>query len=179
VPESPTEPASQFQLASDNGLHDLDQAIKRNPDDKEAYFKRGQIYAKQGEYRRAIADFDQVIRRDPKDAEALNDRCWVRAILNQLRAALKDCNTALALRPTFIDAIDSLAFVYLKMGNRQRAISFYDAALRATPDKATSLFGRGKAKLRIGDTTGGDADISAAQALKPNISQEFASYGLR
>jgi tetratricopeptide (TPR) repeat protein len=107
-----------------------------------------------------------VIRLDPKDAEALNDRCWVRAILNQLPAALRDCNKALALQPTFADAFDSLD-------------SFYDAALRGSPDKATSLFGRGKAKLKIGDRSGGAEHIDAAQALKPNISTEFASYGVR
>ena len=120
-----------------------------------------------------------MIRLDPKDAEALNDRCWVRAILNQLRAALRDCNKALALQPTFADAFDSLAFVYLKMGKQRRAISLYDAALRGSPDKAASLFGRGKAKLKIGDKSGGAEDINAAQALKPTISKEFASYGVR
>jgi hypothetical protein len=65
------------------------------------------------------------------------------------------------------------------MGKRRRAISFYEAALRGSPDKAISLFRRGKAKLKIGDRSGGDEDIKAAQALKPNISKEFASYGVR
>ena len=177
--DSTPPPTSEYRLAGESATRDLDEAIKRHPDDTEAHFKRGRIYAKHGDYRRAISDFDQVIRLDPKDAEALNDRCWVRAILNQLRAALRDCNKALALQPTFADAFDSLAFVYLKMGKQRRAISLYDAALRGSPDKATSLFGRGKAKLKIGDRSGGAEDIKAAQALKPTISKEFASYGVR
>jgi tetratricopeptide (TPR) repeat protein len=177
--DSAPPPTSEYRLAGVRATRDLDEAIKRHPDDTEAHFKRGRIYAKHGDYRRAISEFDQVIRLDPKDAEALNDRCWVRAILNQLRAALRDCKKALALQPTFADAFDSLAFAYLKMGKQRRAISLYDAALRGSPEKATSLFGRGKAKLKIGDTRGGAEDINAAQALKPNISKEFASYGVR
>jgi hypothetical protein len=177
--DSAPPPTSEYRLAGESATLDLDEAIKRHPDVTEAHFLRGRIYVRRGDYRRAISDFDQVIRLDPKDAEALNDRCWVRAILNRLRAALRDCNKALALQPTFADAFDSLAFVHLKMRKRRRAISFYDAALRGSPNKATSLFGRGKAKLKIGDRSGGAEDINAAQVLKPNISKEFASYGVR
>jgi hypothetical protein len=45
--------------------------------------------------------------------------------------------------------------------------------------KVASLYGRGMAKRRKGDTVAGDADITAARALKRNISAEFARYGLQ
>src|SRR5262249_34815368 len=118
-------------------------------------------------------------RIDPKDAEAWNNRCWARAIIGQLRGALADCNRSLALKPTLTDAFDSLAFAYLKMGRVRRAIPLYDAALRSNPEQASSLFGRGKAKLRTGDSAGGNADIEAARAIKPDIAEEFAGYGVR
>jgi hypothetical protein len=34
------------------------------------------------------------------------------------------------------------------------------------------------AKRRKGDYTAGNADIAAARAIKPNITAEFARYGL-
>jgi len=58
------------------------------------------------------------------------------------------------------------------------AIADYDSALRLDRNLPTALYGRGFAKLKKGDTAGGNADIAAAQAMKQNIAGEFASYGL-
>jgi len=173
------EPSSRRQPPDDRTLGEVNDEIQRNPDDAAAHFRRGLILAQQGQYRRAIRDFDQAIRINPQDPDAWNNRCWTRAIIGQLQAALVDCNKSLALKPNLVDAFDSLAFAYLKMGRVQRAITFYDAALRGNPENAASLFGRGKAKLRKGDAVGGNADIAAARAIKPDIAQEFASYGVR
>jgi tetratricopeptide (TPR) repeat protein len=174
-----TKPPLGYRPVDDRAIRDLDEAVKRNPNDAEAYFNRGQTYAKRGDYQRAIRDFNQAVRINPNHPEALNDRCWIRAIVGQLRAALGDCSKALALQPNFADAFDSLAFTYLKMGQARRAIPLYDAALRGNPEQASSLFGRGKAKLRNGEAAGGQADIEAARAIKPNIAEEFAAYGVR
>ena len=175
----PAKPLMGDRPLDDRAIRDLDEAIRRNPRDADAYFNRGQTYAKRGAYDRAIPDFGQAIRINPKDAEAFNDRCWTRAIIGQLREALADCNKALALQPNFADAFDSLAFTYLKMGNVRRAIMFYDVALRGNPEQASALFGRGKARVKAGDADGGGADIEAAKAIKPDIAEEFAHYGIR
>jgi hypothetical protein len=34
------------------------------------------------------------------------------------------------------------------------------------------------AKLKMGDKSGGDADIAMAKAMLPNVAQEFANYGV-
>ena len=44
---------------------------------------------------------------------------------------------------------------------------------------AGSLYGRGIAKLKKGDATGGNADIAAAKAIRPEIADEFARYGVQ
>jgi hypothetical protein len=43
---------------------------------------------------------------------------------------------------------------------------------------ATALYGRGSAKLKKGDTEGGNADIAAATAIEPKIAERMAEYGL-
>ena len=75
--------------------------------------------------------------------------------------------------------LDSRAYAYLKVGNPRRAIADYDLALEINPGQAESLYGRGVAKLKKGDRTGSAADITAAKAIKANIDQEFARYGVR
>jgi hypothetical protein len=81
-----------------------------------------------------------------EDAEALNNRCWVRAMVGDLHAALRIVTIA-AVRPDFVDSLDSRGFVKLKIGQPQRAIADYDAALQLSARKASSLYGRGIAEV--------------------------------
>jgi hypothetical protein len=55
----------------------------------------------------------------------------------------------------------------------------YDAALQINPRRASSLYGRGMAKLKTGNSTDATRDIAAAKALQPNIAEEFATFGIR
>jgi hypothetical protein len=54
-----------------------------------------------------------------------------------------------------------------------------ERALRFAPKLASSLYGRGLAKLKKGDTTGGNADIAAAKAIEAKIVGDFARYGVQ
>ena len=149
------------------------------PTDLAGYYRRGQRYAVNGDYDKAIKDFTEVIRLNPKHAGALNDRCWVRAIIGDLGNALKDCNEALRVEPNYIDALDSRGLVNLKTGMLHQAIADYDAALQGDPKHAASLYGRGIAKMRNGDVDGGKKDIDAAKVIQATIADEFAGYGIR
>ena len=58
-------------------------------------------------------------------------------------------------------------------------IADYDAALRINPKQASSLYGRGMAKLKTGNSDDAARDIAAAKALQADIAEEFASFGIR
>lgn len=75
--------------------------------------------------------------------------------------------------------MDSRGFVYLRLNRLDDAIADYDAGLKINPRTAASLYGRGIAKLRKGDTAAGQADIVAAKAAKAEIAEEFAKYGVK
>lgn len=166
-------------LAEDPTIKGLTAKIAANPDDVNALYRRGQVYASKGAYSLAIKDFDDTLRINAKDVEALNNRCWTRAVVGDLQAALKDCNEALRLRPNFVDALDSRGLVNLKSGTVKNAIADFDAALKINPRLTSSLFGRGLAKQRNGSAQEGALDVANAKAMDPNIVQEFASYGVR
>ena len=167
------------QLADDPTIKSLTAKIAANPDDVNALYRRGQVYANKGAYSLAIKDFDDTLRISPKDVEALNNRCWTRTVVGDLQGALKDCNEALRLRPNFVDALDSRGLVNLKSGAVKNAIADFDAALKINPRLTSSLYGRGLAKQRNGSASEGALDIANAKAMDPNIVQEFASYGVR
>jgi uncharacterized caspase-like protein len=174
-----TPPAKPVVRLDNAAIRELDRTIQLNPGDATAFYKRGQLFARNGDFSRAIDDFDEVIRLNPKDAEAFNNRCWSRAIVGELQPALVDCNEALKIRPRYLDAFDSRGFVRLKSGQLSNAIADYDAALQINPKHASSLYGRGIAKVRSGNTSGGNGDIAAAKLIQPNIADEFAGYGIR
>jgi DDE superfamily endonuclease len=55
------------------------------------------------------------------------------------------------------------------------SIEDFDAALALDPTLAVSLYGRGVAKRKNGDPAGADADLAAAQTIRPGIEHELAS----
>ncbi len=171
--------ATQLALADDPTIKSLTAKLAANPDDANALYRRGQVYASKGAYDLAIKDFDDTLRLNAKDVEALNNRCWARAVVGELPAALKDCNEALRLRPNFVDALDSRGLVNLKSGATKNAITDFDAALKINPRLTSSLYGRGLAKQRNGAVSEGNLDVANAKAMDPNIIQEFESYGVR
>jgi hypothetical protein len=176
--DEPLEKKDGPSLADDPIIKELTDRIAKNPDDANAYYRRGQVYASKGAYSLAINDFSDSLRLNPRDVEAFNNRCWARTVIGDLPAALKDCNEALRLRPNFVDALDSRGLVNLKGGMAKNAIADFDAALKINPRLTSSLYGRGLAKQRNGSMSEGELDISNAKAMDPNIVKEFASYGV-
>jgi lipoprotein NlpI len=177
-PVEKNEGSPAVALADDPTIKALTAKLADNPDDQNALYRRGQVYASKGAYELAVKDFDGSIRLNPKDVEALNNRCWVRTVIGDLPAALKDCNEALRLRPNFVDALDSRGLVNLKSGQIKNAIIDFDAALKINPRLTSSLYGRGLAKKRNGAGSEGDLDIANAKAMDPNIAKEYADYGV-
>ena len=112
------------------------------------------------------------------DAVVLLSRCHVRAIVDDLQAALADCNKSLRLAPAVPAALGSRGLVLLKLGRFDEAIADYDAGLKLYAKGANSLYGRGVAKRKKGDVAGGDADIAAAKAIKPDVADWHAKWGV-
>lgn len=161
----------------DRAIADFDAAISINPEYANSFANRAETYAKKGDYGRALKDFDEAIRFQPTLVGLRNGRCWVRTIIGDLQAALADCNEALRLEPNAA-TFDSRGLTYLKLGQWELAIADFNSALRSDPRLASSLYGRGFAKLKRGDLAGGNADIGTAKAVDQNIAGEFTRYGL-
>ena len=169
---------------NDCAIADYTEALRLTPRDILALQNRGHAYQAQRDYDRAIADYAEAIRIAPKFAWAFNDRCYARALAGrELQQALGDCDDALRLSPndsSFASAVlDSRGFTHLRLGEFDQAIADYNAVLTLNPKKGMSLYGRGLAKQKKGDKTGGDADIAAAKAIRVGIAEEFAQYGVK
>jgi tetratricopeptide (TPR) repeat protein len=163
----------------DLAIRDLDAAIAIDYRNPIAFYNRGYAHFARAEYQKAIADYTSAIDIDEIFGLAYNNRCLTRAITGQdLLKALADCDVALRLMPVNLDVRDTRGFVYLKLGDAALALNEYNMALEKDLNRATALFGRGLAKIRTGDLTGGEGDQAAARRINPRIAEEFSVYGL-
>jgi len=166
-----------MQWAKTPGL--ADQLAREKHEAATSRAMRGVGYYTKGDLDSAIADFNQAIQIDPNNADYLNNRCWNRAFAGRdLSQAFDDCNQSLRLRPNNAHVLNSRGLVQLKLGAFDQAIADYGAAVAQNPKDANSLYGRGMAKLKTGDAVGGNADFAAAKAIKNDIAQQFAKYGV-
>ena len=102
----------------------------------------------------------------------------VRQIRNRdLPLALADCDAALR-KGRIAEYMDSRGLVLLRMGRYEEAIAAFNDALKRQPKLASSFYGRGLAETAKGMKAQGEADISAAVALRPTIIQTAKLYGL-
>lgn len=174
-------------LEVDNGKYDDAIAtLTKILNDSKAYgpltlvlVDRGVIHMKMGNQALANADFDQA-RKTAKTAGELNNVAWELARRNvALPTALSIIDEAIAQKADSYTFVDSKGFILLRLGRYREAIEQYDAAIQHRPGQATSLFGRGIARRRAGQTSAGDADLKAARAIQAGIDTEFADMGVK
>jgi len=158
-------------------LDAVDAALSRQADQR---LTLAALLGEEQRFDRAIANFDQWIAAHPDDSRqpvALNGRCWARALAGRdLPLALKDCDASLR-RMKSGTAFDSRGLVELRLGQYDRAIADYDAALKLNPRTAWSLYGRGLAKRHKGDPSA-QSDMDAAAAINPELPARAKALGI-
>jgi tetratricopeptide (TPR) repeat protein len=183
--------AARAELRLQNGdavaaVEDLDAAGRAAAKEADVRFRLGLDYQHADLMAQSAAQYDLWIAAHADDARlgaALANTCWAKALLGQdLKTALSDCNSALRRFGQKNDGsaaiLISRGVVRLRLGDYDKSIADFDAALALRPNGAWSLYGRGIAKLRRGRTAEGGADMSAAAAVTPTIAADFARRGI-
>jgi tetratricopeptide (TPR) repeat protein len=146
---------------------------------------RGLAYLEKADYDHAIADLSEAIRL--ADEGYRGDVGYrILYFIGRARAyrakgdydhATADLDGAILLASSEQLSAGLLSLrgdVYSMKGDNNRAIADYNASLKARPNVASALYGRGLAKLKNGDVTGGNADIAAVKAIRADIADEEA-----
>jgi tetratricopeptide (TPR) repeat protein len=68
--------------------------------------------------------------------------------------------------------------VRMRMGDYARAITDYDEVLARNANEAWSLYGRGIAKLRLGQKEAGEADLKKSKSLDAHLADEAKKRGI-
>jgi tetratricopeptide (TPR) repeat protein/transglutaminase-like putative cysteine protease len=126
-----------------------------------------------------VARGDAQLAKTPDDADSLNDACWRHATFRvALETAVAQCDKAI-VKDRSAMVLDSRGLVWLQRGEWARAADDYGNAVAMRPRQASSIYGRGLARARLGQAAESKADIAAALRIDPSIAQVYAGYGLK
>lgn len=155
----------------------LDAGLAASPENFGLLSLRGEARAGLGDAAGARSDFAAMRQLAGGDPALLNGVCWSQAISGfDLDQALADCD--IAAESGVAAYVDSRAMVLLHLGRFDEAKAAYDQALAALPNLPASLYGRGLARLALGDA-GGQEDLDRAKGLDADVREDFAVFETR
>lgn len=181
-PDNATALTLLFEIGRRQGRYDevlaaLDAGLAASPANWGLLNIRAEARARAGDEAGARADFAAMRALSTGNPALMNGVCWTQAITGfDLEQALADCDVAVASGEASI--IDSRAMVLLNLGRYEEAKAGYDQALAGQPNQAASLYGRGLARLALGDA-GGREDIAQARRLSVDTADDFAVFEAR
>lgn len=162
----------------ENALNSVNNSIKLDTKNADAYLVRGHVYKKFGDsppemkeekktpwrdkavakklsdlklkyYLRAIENFDEAIRLKPKDTRYYFDRGNTYAGINQHLQAIEDYNQAISLDPNFADAYNNRGAAYNELGQHFEAVADLNYCIQLKPNEATYYRNRGNAYFEL------------------------------
>jgi len=164
----------RFERASD----DFRAALKLKPGDDQNIAGYGQSLSGLGHFSDAAVQFRKALALVPQRAAYWNGLCWALAgDGRQLSTALDACNRALSLAPGAAGILNSRAMVYLRLRRFPLAVGDYAASLEVQSDQASAWFGRGLARLFLGEKQG-LMDIAEARRKDPGVDAVFVQMGV-
>lgn len=141
---------------------------------------RAQAKEAAGDAAGALADYDASLALWPDSGSGLLGRGRLLLAAGDFAAAQQTLHRAIEVHDSVI-ARDMLGAHALLRGDFQEAHDYYNAVLEREGDDpmdAVGYFGRGVARLRMGEEEG-RADIERAERMSPRIRQEYEALGIR
>jgi type IV pilus biogenesis/stability protein PilW len=132
---------------------EFQEALKVNPENKEALNYLGYISARYGKYEEAVSYYSKAVAIDPNYSEAINNLGIAYAELEQWDEAVHQFNTALK-DPTYLtpgSAYSNLGFVYYMKGKYREAEKALKEALVRNPVSARAMYVLGLVYIKLGD----------------------------
>ena len=143
--------------------------IEMNPNDIEAYIRRGIAYHHKGEYNLAVANFTKAIELDPSIPQLYLARGVAYHQKGEYGYAIEDVTKTLELNPNNAEAYQHRALAYQRKGDYDRSKDDYDRAIadftkaiELNPDDTNVYCGRGNAYQSRGDYDRSEDDYDHA-----------------
>lgn len=157
----------------DLALADLNEAIRLDPTNGNAFGNRGNTYNYLEKTDEAIADYAAALRLAP-DAHFYAVRGTAYYKKRDYDRAIEDENNAIRLDSHFAEAFHFRGLAYFQKRDYQRAISDDSEAARLKPDYSEAFLNRSRAYYRLEQLDLAFADVEKALQLTPRFAAASA-----
>jgi tetratricopeptide (TPR) repeat protein len=113
----------------------LQKALTLNPRNSRAHFELASLYARQGDYAKAVSSYQKVAELDPQFSEPLFNLAYIYYLQGDLSRAEETYQRVAALAPPYLDEVYfNLAVVQEQQGKRVQSIESLEQTLALNPD---------------------------------------------
>jgi Flp pilus assembly protein TadD len=144
-----------------------DRLLERNPADRTARLRRGQVRSWQGDYSGAEADLIEVLGSEPTNTTAINALGYNHAWRGDQISAQQQFRRALSIDPNNADATRGMAYSALWNNDPMGASTWFRRAIALQPDDPELMVGLGQAELRGENRTQARRAFRAALEADP------------
>ena len=162
----------------DVAIANINEVIKFDPRNANAYAGRGFVYAAKGDYDRAFADFNKAIEFDPRNASVYYYRGSVYAKKRDHDRAIANFNKAIEFAPQDASAYLYRGTTYAAKGDYDRAFADFNKAIEINPRNASAYYIRGTTYAEKGDYDRAIADFNKAIEIDPWYAMAYYYRGL-
>ena len=168
APTPPPLPAKNEEpsaLDYDREIKSLNDLIKRDSRNVDAFYNRAWLYASKNDLQQALKDYTRVIKINDKYGDAYYNRGLVYVRMGKYNMALKDFDSAIKLDHRAFDAYCNRGNTNYQLGKSDLGIKDYTEALRIKPNDADLYYNRGAVYLSKGQDSKAMADFKKAAQM--------------
>jgi len=161
----------------DKAIADCTEALRLDPDYKDAYINRANAYFCKDDCDKAIADYTEVIRIDPNNTSAYINRGAFYNFKGDNDRGITDLTHAIRIDPNDTSAYINRAFTYDSKGDCDRSIAYLTHAIQIAPNDTTAYSNRAFTYNCKGDYDRAIADADKAIQLDPDFVYSYRHRG--
>jgi superkiller protein 3 len=167
---------------SDQAIATLEQVIEAHPDNAEAHFNLGTVYAKQGPalgYQKALANFQKAVRIDPHYDSARYSLAKVLVQVGQFADAISYLNDYTHHQPNDAEGFHLLGSAYTGLSQLPKAVAALERARQLKPDDQEIRYDLGSALAKTGKTQEAIEQLNAAERINPHFADTHYQLALQ
>ena len=161
----PVEKSQKEAIDYEKEIKRLDDLIKMDGNNTDAFFNRAWFYASKGNLDQAVKDYTRAIEINNKLGKAYYNRGLIYVKMEDFMLAVKDFQTASELMPLDVDVSCNRGNANYQLGRIALAIEDYTDALKIKPDDGDIYYNRAIAYHAKGEDQKANSDFKKAESL--------------
>lgn len=166
-----------ISLASFNRIDDaiavFTKLIKIDPTNFYAFYNRGTLYSKKGNFDQSILDYNKAIEINPRDVNPWFNRGLDYLEKANLVQAISDFNKVIEINPNYDRAYLNRGVAYDRQGNPDKAVLDYNKAIEIKPTEGLYYYNRAAFYFHKQEYDKSWADVYKIESLGVKVHPDF------